>query len=127
MIKTVKGMTTASGTKAELLKEFSGAAEALMRRAPITAEELIKAVKAAEMFAKIADLIDGIKEIDEDEESITVTPEKEKPETENEPAEEKATAKKGAVKVTVLEDEDLDEMLEWLKGELEELEEQCDD
>lgn len=129
MIKTKGGSTTASGPKAELLKEFSGTAEALMRRAPITAKELIKAVKTAEMFAKIADLIDGIEEIDEDEESITVTPEKEKPETENEPAEaeEKPDAKKGAVKATVLKDDDLDEMLEWLKGELEELKERFDD
>ena len=127
MIKTKGGLTTASGTKAELLKEFSGTAEALMRRAPITAEELIKAVKTAKTFAKIADLIDGIEEIDEGEESITVTPGKEEPETENEPAEEKTTAKKGAVKVTVQEDDDLDEMLEWMKGELEELKERFDD
>lgn len=129
MIKTKGGSTTASGTKAELLKEFSGTAEALMRRAPITAEELIKAVKTAEMFAKIADLIDGIEEIDENEGFITVTPEKEKPEAEDEPAEaeEKPNAKKGAVKETVLEADDLGGMLEWLKGELENLEEQCDD
>ena len=129
MIKTVKGMTTASGTKAELLKEFSGTAEALMRRAPITAEELIKAVKTAEMFAKIADLIDGIEEIDEDGEHITVIPKEEEPEAEDEwvEAEKKATAKKGAVKATVLEADDIDGMLEWLKGELENLEEQCDD
>lgn len=129
MIKTKGGLTTASGTKAELLKEFSKTAEALMRRAPITAKELIKAVKTAEMFAKIADLIDGIEEIDEGEESITATPEKEKPEAEDEPAEaeEKPDAKKGAVKATVLEDEDLDEMLEWLKGELEEMKERFDD
>ena len=128
MIKTVKGMTTASGTKAELLKEFSGTAEALMRRAPITAEELIKAVEAAEMFAKIADLIDGIEEIDEDGEHITVTPEEEKSEAEDEwvEAEKKATAKKGAVKATVLEADDTDGMLEWLKGELENLEENDD-
>ena len=51
----------------------------------------------------------------------------EEPKTENEPAEEKTTAKKGAVKVTVLKDDDLDEMLEWLKGELEELKERFDD
>ena len=130
MIKTKDGLTTASGTKAELLKEFSGTAEALMRRAPITAEELIKAVRAANMFAKIADLIDGIGEIDEDEESITVIPKEEKPEAEDEPAEpaeEKPNAKKGAVKATVLEADDLGGMLEWLKGELENLEEQCDD
>lgn len=129
MIKTKGGLTTASGTKAELLKEFSGTAEALMRRTPITAEELIKEVKTAEMFAKIADLIDGIEEIDEDGEHITVIPKEEKSETENEPAEaeEKPDAKKGAVKVTVLKDDDLDEMLEWLKGELEEMKEKLDD
>lgn len=129
MIKTKGGLTTASGTKEELLKEFSETAEALMRRAPITAEELIKAVKTAEMFAKIADLIDGIEEIDEGEKSITVTPEEEKPEAEDEwvEAEKKATAKKGAAKATVLKDDDLDEMLEWLKGELEELQERFDD
>lgn len=129
MIKTKGGLTTASGTKAELLKEFSGTAEALMRRAPITAEELIKKVKTAEMCAKIADLIDGIGEIDEDEESTTVTLEKEKPEAEDEPAEaeEKPNAKKGAVKATVLEADDLCGMLEWLKGELEELKERFDD
>ncbi len=129
MIKTKDGLTSASGTKAELLKDFSGTAEALMRRAPITAEELIKVVKTAEMFAKIADLIDGIEEIDEGEESSTVTPKEEKPEAEDEPAEaeEKTTAKKGDVKATVLEADDIDGMLEWLKGELEELKEQCDD
>ena len=129
MIKTKGGMTTATGTKAELLKEFSATAEALMRRAPITAKELIKAVKTAETFAKIADLIDGIEEIDEDEETVTVIPKEEKPEAEDEwvEAEKKATAKKGAVKATVLEADDLGGMLEWLKGELENLEEQCDD
>lgn len=124
MIKTNGGKTIASGTKAELLKEFSGTAEALMRRTQITAEELIKAVRTAKMFAKIADLIDGIEEIDEDEGSITAIPK-----AENEPAEaeEKPNAKKGAVKATVLEADDLGGMLEWLKGELENLEEQCDD
>lgn len=129
MIKTKGGLTTASGTKEELLKEFSGTAEALMRRAPITAEELIKAVKTAKMFAKIADLIDGIEEIDEDEESTTVIPKEEKPEAEDEwvEAEKKATAKKGAVKATELEADDLVGMLEWLKGELENLEDESDD
>lgn len=129
MIKTKGGLTTASGTKAELLKEFSATAEALMRRAPITAEELIKAVKSAETFAKIADLIDGIEEIDEDEETVTAIPKEEKPEAEDEwvEAEKKATAKKGAVKATVLEADDLGGMLKWLKGELENLEDESDD
>ena len=35
--------------------------------------------------------------------------------------------KKGAAKATVLKDDDLDEMLEWLKGELENLEDEQDD
>ena len=129
MIKTKGGIATTSGTKAELLKEFSGTAEALMRRTPITAEELIKEVKTAEMFAKVADLIDGIEEIDEDGEHITVIPKEEEPEAEDEwvEAEKKATAKKGAVKATVLEADDLGGMLEWLKGELENLEDEQDD
>ena len=129
MIKTVNRRVSAYGTKAGLLEEFAGTAETLMRRTPITAEELIKAVKAAELAAKIKDLIDGIEEIDEGEESITVIPKEEKPEAEDEPAEaeEKTAAKKGDVKATVLEADDIDGMLEWLKGELEELKEQCDD
>lgn len=129
MIKTKDGSTTASGTKADLLTDFTGTAESLMRCAPITAEELIKAVKTAEMVAKIADLIE---EIDEGEESITVTPEEDELEAENEPAEpaqkeEETTAKKGGVKATVLEADDLEGMLEWLKGELENLEGEADD
>lgn len=129
MIKTKDGKTTASGTKADLLVEFSGTAESLIRCTSITAEELIKAVKTAKLVAKIKDLIGGIEEIDEDEESSTVTPEEEKPEAEDEwvEAEKKATAKKGAVKATVLDADDIDGMLEWLKGELENLEDESDD
>lgn len=132
MIKTKDGLTTASGTKADLLMDFTGTAESLMRRAPITAKELIKAVKIAEKTVEIADLLEGIEEIDEGEESITVTPEEDEPEAENEPAEpaqeeEKTTAKKGGGKATVLEADDIDGMLEWLKGELENLEGEADD
>lgn len=129
MIKTKDGLTTASGTKADILTDFTGTAEALMRRAPITADELIKAVKIAEKTVEIADLIDGIEEIDEDGEPITVTPEEEESEAENEPAEaeEKPNAKKGAVKATALEADDLKGMMEWLKGELENLEGEADD
>lgn len=132
MIKTKDGMTTASGTKADLLMDFIGTAESLMRRTPITAAELIKAVKTAKMNAKIADLIDGIEEIDEGEKSITVMPEAEKPEAEEEPtaaaqAEEKEPAKEGKLRVGKFEGGDIDGMLEWLKGELENLEEESDD
>lgn len=113
MIKTNGGKTTARGTKEELLADFAGTAESLLRRTNITAEELYEAVKIAE---KTVELITSIGEyfgaFDEPAEAE---------------AEEKPNAKKGAVKETVLEDEDLDEMLEWLKGELEKLEDEQDD
>lgn len=113
MIKTKGGLTTASGTKAELLADFAGTAESLLRKTNITAEELYETVKIAE---KTVELITSIGEyfgaFDEPAEAE---------------AGEKPNAKKGAVKEIVLEDDDLDEMLEWLKGELEELKERFDD
>ena len=117
MIKTVNGRTKVMGGEAELLMDFMGTAEALLRRTKITAEQMHKAIKLAEMANEVAEKIDECFDDFDDE----------KPETENEPAEEKTTAKKGAVKEIVLEDDDLDEMLEWLKGELEELKERFDD
>ena len=122
MIKTKNGMTTASGTKADLLTDFTGIAESLMRRAPITAEELIKAVKIAEKTVEIADLLEGIEEIDEDEESITVIPEEEESE-----AEEKTTEEEGKLIVGKFEADDIEGMLEWLKGKLENLGDEIDD
>lgn len=133
MIKTKDGVTRAEGTKADLLTDFTGTAESLMRGAPITAAELIKAVKLAEATVEIVELLDKFgEEIDEDEESITVIPEEEESKAEEESAEpaqaeEKTTAKKGAVKATVLEADDLNGMLEWLKGELEKQEDELDD
>lgn len=117
MIKTVNGKTTASGTEEELLADFAGTAESLLRRTTITAEKLYAAVKIAE---KAAELITAVGEFFGDSEE---------PESEDEPAEaeKKSTAKKGAAKVTTLEADDLGGMLEWLKGELENLKEQCDD
>lgn len=117
MIKTVNGKTKAMGSNAELMTDFMGTAEALLRRTKITAEQLHQAIKLAEManevVAKIGECLDDFDD--------------EKPETENEPAEEKTTAKKAAVKATVLEADDLNGMLEWLKGELENLEDEIDD
>lgn len=117
MIKTVDGRTKVMGGKAELLMDFMGTAEALLRRTKITAEQMHQAIKLAEMANEVVEKIGECVDDFDDEEL----------ETENEPAEEKTTAKKGAVKATVLEDDDLDEMLEWLKGELEELKERFDD
>lgn len=124
MIKTKDGKTTAAGTKADLLIDFTGTAESLMRRTEISAEELHKAVKLAEMTIEFIEVLDKAEaEIDE---SSTVIQEEE-PEAENEPAEEKEPAKEGKLRVGKFEADDIDGMLEWLKGELENLEEELDD
>lgn len=117
MIKTVNGRTKVMGGKAELLMDFMGTAEALLLRTKITAEQLHKTIELATMANEVVGKIDEYFDDFGDEE----------PETENESAEEKTTAKKGDVKVTVLKDDDMDEMLELLKGELEELKERFDD
>ena len=124
MIKTKDGVTRAEGTKADLLIDFTGTAESLMRRTLITAEELHKAVKLAEMTIEFIEVLDKAgAEIDE---RSTVILEEEEPEAEDEPAEEKKP-EKGKLRVGKFEGNDIDGMLEWLKGELEDLEEQCDD
>ena len=123
MIKTKDGVTKAAGTKADLLIDFTGTAESLMRRTQITAEELHKAVKLAEMTIEFIKVLDKAgAEIDE---RSTVIPEEE-PEAEDEPAEEKKP-EKGKLRVGKFEGDDIDGMLEWLKGELENLEEELDD
>lgn len=99
------------------MMDFMGTAEALLRKTKITAEQMHQAIKLAEMANEVVEKIGECFDDFDDEEL----------ETENEPAEEKTTAKKGAAKATVLEADDIDGMLELLKGELEELKEQCDD
>lgn len=124
MIKTKDGKTTAAGTKADLLIDFTGTAESLMRRTLITAEELHKAVKLAEMTIEFIEVLDKAgAEIDE---RSTVILEEEEPEAEDEPEEEKKP-EKGKLRVGKFEGDDIDGMLEWLKGELENLEEELDD
>lgn len=130
MIKTKDGKTTAAGTKADLLIDFTGTAESLMRRTQITAEELHKAVKLAEMTIEFIEVLDKAgAEIDE---RSTVILEEEEAEAEDEPAEpaqaeEKKPEEKGKLRVSKFEADDIDGMLEWLKGELENLEEELDD
>ncbi len=125
MIKTMDGKTTAAGTKADLLIDFTGTAESLMRRTLITAEELHKAVKLAEMTIEFIEVLDKAgAEIDE---RSTVILEEEEPEAEDEPAEEKKPEEKGKLRVGKFDGDDIDGMLEWLKGELENLEEELDD
>lgn len=119
MIKTKDGKTTAAGTKGELLIDFTGTAESLMRRTLITAEELHKAVKLAEMTIEFIEVLDKAgAEIDE---RSTVILE------EDEPEEEKKPEEKGKLRVGKFEGDDIDGMLEWLKGELENLEDELDD
>lgn len=123
MIKTKDGKTTASGSKEELLADFAGTAESLLRRTTITAEELYEAVKIAE---KTVELITSIGEYFD---TFKVPNAKDEPAAEDiwEEEEKKITAKKNGVKATVLEADELEGMLEWLKGELENLEEESDD
>lgn len=125
MIKTMDGTTRAEGTKGELLIDFTGTAESLMRRTKITAEELHKAVKLAEMTVEFVEVLDKFGE--EIDESSTVIPEEDEPEAEDEPAEEKKPEEKGKLRVGKFEADDIDGMLEWLKGELENLEDELDD
>lgn len=117
MIKTNDGKTTASGSKEELLADFAGTAESLLRRTTITAEELYEAVKIAEKTIEL------ITSIGEHFGAFEVPNAKDEPAE----AEEKSNAKKGAVKATELEADDLKGMLERLKGELENLEDESDD
>lgn len=129
MIKTKDGKTTAAGTKADLLIDFTGTAESLMRRTLITAEELHKAVKLAEMTIEFIEVLDKAgAEIDE---RSTVILEEDEPEAEDEPAEpaqaEEKKPEKGKLRVGKFEADDIEGMLEWLKGERENLEEELDD
>ena len=120
MIKTKDGKTAACGTKEDLLAEFSGTAESLLRKTTITAEELHKAVKLAELTVKMINKVSGLF----DDEAQDYEPAEEEDEAEEE---KKITAKKNGVKVATFEADDMDGMLEWLKGELENLGDEQDD
>ena len=62
MIKTVNGRTKARGSNTELLMDFIGTAEAILRKTKITVEQLHQAIKLAEManevVAKIGECLD---------------------------------------------------------------------
>lgn len=117
MIKTKNGMTKIDGTLPDLLLDFVGTVEALLKNTPFTAEELHAAINVAKIVVKLGESDD---EFNADNSEVDEEPEAEK---ESAPAEKKASAKKGTVKATVLEADDLDGMLEWLKGKLEDLKE----
>lgn len=122
MIKTKDGKTTACGTKEDLLADFSGTAESLLRKTTITAEELHKAVKLAEMTVKMINKVSGL--FDDEAQDY-------EPEAEDEPAEptkaEEKEPEKGKLRVGKFEADDIDGMLEWLKGQFENLEDELDD
>ena len=114
MIKTKNGRTEAMGGRVELLNDFTGSAEALLRNTKITAEELHEAVEIAEMVnevvAKIGTCFDDFGD--------------EEPETENEPeksAEAKIIVRKDGEKLAELEGDDVNELQELLKGEFDRL------
>lgn len=120
MIKTVNGRTKAMGSKAELIMDFMGTEEALLERTKITAEQLHKAIKVAEVANEVAAKMGECFDDFNDEE----------PETENEPekpAEVKIIVRKDGEKVADLAGDYVDEMLESLKKDLEELKEKLDD
>lgn len=123
MIKTKDGLTRAEGTKDELLIDFCGTAESLMRRTKITAEELHKAVKLAEMTVKMINKVSGLF----DDEAQDYEPEAEDEPAEPTKAEEKEPVKEGKLRVGKFEADDIDGMLEWLKGQFENLEDELDD
>lgn len=102
MIKTKNGMTKIDGTLPDLLLDFVGTVEALLKNTPFTAEELHAAINVAEIVVKLGESDD---EVTLDNSEVDEEPEAEK---ESAQAEGKASAKKGAVKATVLEADDLD-------------------
>ena len=53
MIKAMNGRTKASGSNAELLMDFIGTAEAILRKTKITVEHLHQAIKIAEMSNEV--------------------------------------------------------------------------
>lgn len=116
MIKTKNGMTKIDGTLPDLLLDFVGTVEALLKNTPFTVEELHAAINVAKIVVKLGESDD---EFNADNSEVD-----EEPEAENEPAtEEKTTEKKYVVRTGSFEADDLDGMLEWLKGELEDLKE----
>lgn len=116
MIKTKNGMTKIDGTLQDIALDFVGTAEALLKNTPFTVEALHTAIDVAKIVVKLGESDDAFNADEVDEE----------PKTKNKPveqADEKTTEKKYGVRTGSFEADDLDGMLEWLKGELEDLKE----
>lgn len=123
MIKTKDGATRIGGTMQEIVMDFVGTAEALLKGTPLTVGEMHAAIDVAKL---------AVKRGEHDEEFNTkYQAEDYEPEAEDEPAkptkaEEKEPAK-GRLRVGKFEADDIEGMPEWLKGELENLEDEQDD
>lgn len=115
MIKTVNGRTKIEGTGWNIVEDFVGTAETLLKITPLTAEALHAAVDIAKLIVKLRGSYDELNKEDY------------KPETEDEPAEEKIAVRKDGVKVEKFEADDLDEMMELLKNAIEKEMERVDD
>lgn len=124
MIKTKDGATRIEGTMQEIVMDFVGTAETLLKGTPLTVGEMHAAIDVAKLAVKCGE---------HDEEFNTkYQAEDYESEAEDEPAkptkaEEKEPAKEGKLRVGKFEADDIEGMLEWLKGELENLEDESDD
>ncbi len=107
MIKTKDGATRIDGTMQEIVMDFVGTAETLLKGTPLTVGEMHAAIDVAKLAVKCGE---------HDEEFNTKYQ-----------AEEKEPAKEGKLRVGKFEADDIEGMLEWLKGELENLEDELDD
>ena len=121
MIKTKDGATRIDGTMQEIVMDFVGTAETLMKGTPLTERELHAAIDVAKLAMKIGE---SDEEFNTKYQAEDYEPAEEEDEAEEE---EKIIAKKNGVKVATFEADDMDEILEWLKGELENLEDEADD
>lgn len=115
MIKTKDGRTEIDGTGWEIVEDFVGTAETLLKITPLTGEALHAAVDMAELIVKLRGFYDEFNKEDYE------------PEAEDKPAEEKIAVRKDGVKVEKFEDDDLDEMMELLKNAIEKEMERVDD
>lgn len=124
MIKTKDGATRIDGTMQEIVMDFVGTAETLLKGTPLTVGEMHAAIDVAKLAMKIGE--------SDEEFNTKYQAEDYESEAEDEPAkptkaEEKEPAKEGKLRVGKFEADDIEGMLEWLKDELEDLKEQCDD
>lgn len=128
MIKTKDGATRINGTMQDIVMDFVGTAEALMKGTPLTVKEMHAAIDLAKLAMKIGE---SDEEFNTKYQAEDYEPSEEEDEEEDEPAEpaqaEEKKPEKGKLRVGKFEADDIEGMLEWLKGKLENLEDESDD